>query len=73
MDNPKKNLEKIRSFFSEELWSFDPEELSRWHKFWLRQAQVLSLAIRDFYNDKCLLRASALTYTSLLSIVPLLA
>jgi membrane protein len=73
MENPKKNLEKIKAFFTEDLWSFESREVSRWQKFWLRQVQIVSLTVRDFYNDQCLLRASALTYTTLLSIVPLLA
>jgi membrane protein len=81
MENPKKkpkkhlgkNLEKVKSFFAEELWSIDTRDLTRWRLFWLRQAQILSLALRDFNNDKCMLRASALTYATLLSIVPLLA
>ncbi|MEZ4600402.1 MAG: YihY/virulence factor BrkB family protein [Syntrophotaleaceae bacterium] len=73
MDNPKKNLDRIRTFFAEEIWNYDSSELGRWPKIWLRLVQVVSLAVRDFYYDKCLLRASALTYTTLLSIVPLLA
>ena len=40
----------------------------------LRQAATACLAVgRRFYDDQCLMRASALAYTSLLSIVPLLA
>jgi membrane protein len=36
-------------------------------------AAVLVAVARRFYDDQCLVRASALAYTSLLSIVPLLA
>jgi len=40
----------------------------------LRQAAAACLAVgRRFYDDQCLMRASALAYTSLLSIVPLFA
>lgn len=36
-------------------------------------AQIPLLAARNFWNDLCLLRASALTFTTLLSLVPFLA
>jgi membrane protein len=35
--------------------------------------RLVGIAARRFYQDQCLVRASALAYTSLLSIVPLLA
>lgn len=69
----KEYLEKIRRFLIYDLWRIDPHELTRWRVFWLRQAQIFWLVIRDFKADNCMLRASALTYATLLSIVPLLA
>ncbi|HDR46455.1 MAG TPA: YihY/virulence factor BrkB family protein, partial [Geoalkalibacter subterraneus] len=39
----------------------------------IQPGQVATLVIRDFFTDRCLLRASALTYASVLAIVPLLA
>ncbi len=41
--------------------------------FFIRQLRIILLALRGFYEDKCGLRASALTYYSLLSIVPVAA
>src|SRR6185369_16461367 len=38
-----------------------------------RAAVYIMWVARRFYEDQCLMRASALAYTSLLSIVPLLA
>ena len=38
----------------------------------LRQIQTIILVIRDFNTNQCLLRASALTYYTMLSLVPLL-
>lgn len=55
------------------LWEQDPRQLSRWQAFALHQLQTAALVIQDFLRDRCMLRASALTYTSLLAIVPLLA
>jgi membrane protein len=45
---------------------------------WLRrlfvnQLQLWTVVVRGFVNDGCILRASALTFTTLLSLVPLLA
>jgi membrane protein len=60
-------------FWKSDLWEIDPQTLSRVRLFWLKQAQIVAVVYRDFFNDGCLIRASALTYVTLLSIVPLLA
>jgi hypothetical protein len=39
----------------------------------LRPLQVVVIVMRGFFQDQCLLRASALTYTTLLALVPMLA
>jgi membrane protein len=44
-----------------------------WRRFLLNQGQILTLVVRGFITDGCMLRASALTFTTLLSLVPLLA
>lgn len=41
--------------------------------FWITQLRIVLLAIRRFVQDKCDSRASALTFYSLLSIVPVVA
>ena len=55
------------------LWEQNPAELSWLQQIFLRQIQTVVLVGRDFSVNQCLLRASALTYYSMLSIVPLLA
>jgi membrane protein len=40
---------------------------------WSRVGRIAAAVARRFYDDQCLMRASALAYTALLSIVPLLA
>lgn len=42
-------------------------------RYGARFAQILLLAIRNFWNDQCMLRASALAFTTILSLVPFLA
>ena len=43
------------------------------HSFLIRQLRIIVLATRGFIENKCKYRASALTFYSLLSIVPVLA
>lgn len=55
------------------LWEQNPNELTRLQRILLRQLQTVVLVGRDFTANQCLLRAAALTYYSMLSLVPLLA
>ncbi len=55
------------------LWEQNPAELSLFQRILLRQVQTAALVIRDFGANQCLLRAAALTYYTMLSLVPLLA
>ncbi len=66
-------LKRVWTFFSRGIWEIDVHELTRWRLFLLRQTQIAALVGRDFFADHCMLRASALTYSTLLAIVPLLA
>ncbi|ORJ62846.1 YhjD/YihY/BrkB family envelope integrity protein [Geothermobacter hydrogeniphilus] len=66
-------IETIRDFFKTGIWRIKPEELSFGQRFLLRLGQVAARVGHDFIADRCLLRASALTYTSLLSFIPMLA
>ena len=56
-----------------DLWRMEAESLSRPRALLLRQARVVIAAMQGFFADRCMLRASALTYATLLSVVPLLA
>jgi membrane protein len=73
MPDWRDKLKRTWVFLSRGIWEIDVHELTRWRLFLLRQAQIVSLVVRDFFADHCMLRASALTYSTLLSIVPLLA
>ena len=66
-------LGRLRNFFVEDLWSADLSDLRWWRKFLLQQGQLWTVVFRGFFTDRCILRASALTFTTLLSVVPLLA
>jgi membrane protein len=60
-------------FIKSGIWEVRLKNLSPVKSFLIRDLRVLILALGGFLRDKCLLRASALTYYSLLSIVPLFA
>lgn len=66
-------VEKIVHFFSEEIWQLNKEQLSTARGLLLKPFRVLLLTIRGFVRDNCALQASALTFYSLLSIVPVVA
>ncbi|MBI9077084.1 MAG: YihY family inner membrane protein [Desulfatibacillum sp.] len=60
-------------FFQQDLWEIKTRDLSRITALGVRFLRVPALAINDFLRDNCWMRASALTYYTLLGIVPLLA
>lgn len=69
----KERIQKIKQFFSVDIWTMNEDELSPIKLRAIRFFQFLSLAVAGFKEDKLNLRASALTYFTMLSIVPLLA
>jgi len=64
---------EVRGFLAEGIWRLDLTRLTRLEVFSVRKVKVLIFLYRQFNADKILTRASALTYSSLLAIVPLLA
>ena len=55
------------------VWDVDAEECQGWKRYCLKFLQFLLLILRNFWLDNCLLRGSALAFTTILSLVPLLA
>lgn len=60
-------------FLKNGIWRIRARRLSKTRSLLLRQLRIFILAFRGFNEDKCQLRASALTFYSLLSIVPIAA
>ncbi len=71
--SPESRILKLKNSWHRLLWEQDPRQLNFVQAFLLRQLQTVVLVIHDFMQDRCMLRASALTYSSLLAIVPMLA
>jgi len=66
-------MEKFRRFMGAGIWELELPTLSRFKAFLVYQMRLNLIVAEGFIKDQCLLRASALTYYTLLSIVPLLA
>ena len=62
---------RIRDFLSHQLWQIEPERRSRLSA--IRLLQFAVMLIEGFVRDHLLLRASALSYFTVISLVPLLA
>jgi len=58
---------------NDEIWHTPLSELSRPRTFLIKQLRIIVIAARGFLNDKVELRASALTFYTLISIIPIVA
>jgi len=66
-------LRDVWHFLRVDIWRIRLKDLPGPKSFFIKQLRVVLLALRGFDEDKCRLRASALTFYTLLSIVPVLA
>ena len=66
-------ITRIIDFIVADIWRIHSKDLSRTKSFFIKYLKMVIVALRGFYEDKCYLRASALTFYSLLSIVPVVA
>jgi membrane protein len=65
-------LEKIKRI-NYAIWHTPLSEISKSKSLLIKQLRIIVLASRGFSNDKVQLRASALTFYSLLSVIPVVA
>jgi membrane protein len=73
MENPVSwILEQIKRL-NDAIWHTPLAEISRGKSFILKQLRIIYLAAKGFSNHKVQLRASALTFYSVLSVVPIAA
>lgn len=66
-------LKELQKFLHEDLWKIKVSSLPRGKAFLYRQLRILIITFSEFEKDKCSEKASALTYFSLLSVVPVVA
>jgi len=72
-NKPKIDVSNFVQFLKTDIWRIRASTLSNRKSFWIRQLRIILLAIRGFAEDKCKLQASALTFYSLMSVVPVVA
>jgi len=73
MNEPIQRAGSLLSYLHTGIWQYRLADLPRHKRFWVRQLRMVLLTIRGFVKDRCALRASALTFFSLLSVVPVAA
>lgn len=66
-------VKKIWVFLTKSMWGVRLNKLDPRRGFLIKQLRIISLSVQGFNEDKCLTKASALTYYTLFSIVPVLA
>jgi len=67
------SIQEVRDFLSTGIWRIRAAQLTAKKSFLVRQMRIFLLAVKGFRDDRCQLRASALTFYSLLSVVPIVA
>jgi membrane protein len=66
-------MKRLNDFFTHEIWEIDVSSLDKYKAFLIKALRLVYVAIREFTTGELTLRAMSLVYTTLLSIVPLLA
>lgn len=66
-------IKKIIKFFTHDIWNLSFKDKGKGFRISVLQLRAIILAVKGFSEHKVQLRASALTFFSLLSIVPILA
>ena len=73
MANLEMTINKLIDFLKTDIWRIRIARLGGIRSLSVKMARIILISIRGFYEDKLTLRASALTFYSLLSLVPVLA
>lgn len=64
---------EVRRHFSESIWIRNAQDTPFYVRIWRGACRLLYLIGFGFVKDQCIIRAAALTFTTILSIVPFLA
>lgn len=69
----KRSIKKGKEFFANDIWHVKLDKFPRWQRWFIKTVRIILLAVKDFNEKQLILRSSALTYYTLLSIVPVIA
>ena len=64
---------KVVRFLTSDMWHIQPDEVGGFRRLYINTLKALYMAIKGFVDQRLSSHASALTYRTLLSIVPMLA
>lgn len=73
MKRIKHKTHKLKRFFSEDIWAMEMEELSKARARFIKYVKVLIITVKTFTQQKVGPRATALSYISMMAIVPIMA
>ena len=73
MKKIKHKTHKLKRFFNEDIWAMEMEELSKARARFIKYVKVLIITVKTFAQQKVGPRATALSYISMMAIVPILA
>ena len=68
-----KIINRVTSFITKDVWSVRLDDYPKHIAVWLKYLRVLLVSLRRYNEDRVQLRASSLTYYTLMAIVPILA
>ncbi|NQT32051.1 MAG: YihY/virulence factor BrkB family protein [Candidatus Omnitrophica bacterium] len=66
-------IKKVLNFITTDIWRIQLQKISGAKAILIKQLRMVLVSFKGFNEDECQLKASALTFYSLLSIVPVLA
>lgn len=69
----QEKLNHLKQFFTRDIWRISEEEVTPIRRKVYSCLKIIILSVQQFFNDRISVRASALTYSTLLSIIPILA
>jgi membrane protein len=73
MKNVKQVIANTQHFFKDELWREPQPKTSSFWQFWITLLRVSFITVRELASGNLSLRAMSLVFTTLLSLVPLIA
>lgn len=65
--------DRLKDFFSDEIWQIDPEELSRVKANFIKNIKVIMITIKTFSAEKIGFQAVALSFFGTMAVVPFVA
>ena len=69
----KEKLKGLQSFLKDDIWRVTEDEVSKSRGIFYNAIKIATLSIREFTQGRIINKASALTYSTLLSSIPILA